>query len=131
MLNFDDPRMEKILNKHECTLYEDKVQEKGWRLIKERTKEELKKNGIRVNGKFPGEKKTVVEKIFQECIVSRQEEEIENILWDGMGLIDESIFPRYAEGFVYCRSHFFKSCLFRGNVQEYLKDFCIKNLLNF
>ena len=131
VLNFDDPRMEKILNKHECTLYEDKAQEKGWRLIKERTKEELKKNGIRINGKFPGEKKTVVEKIFQECIVSRQEEEIENILWDGMGLIDESIFPRYAEGFVYCRSHFFKSCLFRGNVQEYLKDFCIKNDYDF
>lgn len=48
-----------------------------------------------------------------------------------MGLIDESIFPEYADGFVYCRSHFFKSCLFRGNVQEYFKDFCVKNNFDF
>ena len=48
---------------------------------------------------------------------------IENILWDGMGLIDESIFPEDMEGFVYCRSHFFKSCLFRGDIQQYFKDY--------
>ena len=48
---------------------------------------------------------------------------IENTLWDGMGLIDESIFPDGMEGFIYCRSHLFKSCLFRGNIQQYFKDF--------
>ena len=48
---------------------------------------------------------------------------IENILWDGMGLIDDSIFPEDMEGFIYCRSHFFKSCLFRGNIQQYFKDY--------
>lgn len=90
----------------------------------------MQKNGIRINGKFPG-KHIKKEKIFQECTVDRKEEKIENILWDGMGLIDESIFPEYADGFVYCRSHFFKSCLFRGNVQEYFKDFCVKNNFDF
>ena len=102
----------------------------GYRLIQNRTKEEVRKNGIRINGKFPG-KHIKKEKIFQECTVDRKEEQIENILWDGMGLIDESIFPEYADGFVYCRSHFFKSCLFRGNVQEYFKDFCVKNNFDF
>lgn len=130
VLDFDDPRLERILNKHECTLYEDVANEKGYELIQNRTKEEVQKNGIRINGKFPG-KHIKKEKIFQECTVDRKEEQIENILWDGMGLIDESIFPEYADGFVYCRSHFFKSCLFRGNVQEYFKDFCVKNNFDF
>lgn len=130
VLDFDDPRLEQILNKHECTLYDDVANAKGYRLIQNRTKEEVQKNGIRINGKFPG-KHIKKEKIFQECTVDRKEEQIENILWDGMGLIDESIFPEYADGFVYCRSHFFKSCLFRGNVQEYFKDFCVKNNFDF
>lgn len=63
--------------------------------------------------------------ITRECFCDRSAEksEISNILWDGMGLIDESIFPDNMEGFIYCRSHFFKSCLFRGNLQEYFKDY--------
>lgn len=58
------------------------------------------------------------------CYVERSSEgqEISNTLWDGMGLIDEEIFPAGTDGFIYCRSHFFKSCLFRGNVQQYFKD---------
>ena len=130
VLDFDNPRLERILNKHDCTLFDDVANAKGYRLIQNRTKEEVRKNGIRINGKFPG-KHIKKEKIFQECTVDRKEEQIENILWDGMGLIDESIFPEYADGFVYCRSHFFKSCLFRGNVQEYFKDFCVKNNFDF
>lgn len=46
-------------------------------------------------------------------------------------MIDESIFPRDREGFIYCRSHFFKSCLFRGNVQEFFKDYCVQNNLEY
>ncbi|MCC8051538.1 MAG: hypothetical protein LIP10_12945 [Clostridiales bacterium] len=58
------------------------------------------------------------------CVMDRdQNVEIENTLWDGMGLIDESIFPQEMNGFIYCRSHFFKSCLFRGNIQQYFKDY--------
>ena len=61
----------------------------------------------------------------KECYCDREEEKskITNVLWDGMGVIDNSIFPGNMEGFLYCRSHFFKSCLFRGNVQEYFKDY--------
>lgn len=60
----------------------------------------------------------------KRCYVEELEKyPIENILWDGMGLIDDSIFPEDMEGFIYCRSHFFKSCLFRGNLQQYFKDY--------
>ena len=60
-----------------------------------------------------------------ECYCDREQEksEISNILWDGMGIIDDSIFPDNMEGFIYCRSHFFKSCLFRGDIQGYFKDY--------
>lgn len=131
VLEFDDPRMETILNNHQCTLDKDKAAEKGWSYIKERTKEELKKNGIRINGKYPGHHESIPYTV-KECVVEEVEDaKIENILWDGMGLIDESIFPKYANGFVYCRSHFFKSCLFRGNVQEYFKDYCKEHEFDF
>lgn len=60
----------------------------------------------------------------KHCFVQEYEKyPIENVLWDGMGIIDDSIFPEDMEGFIYCRSHFFKSCLFRGNIQQYFKDF--------
>ena len=60
----------------------------------------------------------------KHCYVQEYKKyKIENVLWDGMGLIDDSIFPEDMEGFIYCRSHFFKSCLFRGNIQQYFKDY--------
>ena len=60
----------------------------------------------------------------KQCLVEAQDDyKVTNTLWDGMGLIDDSIFPEDMEGFIYCRSHFFKSCLFRGNIQQYFKDY--------
>lgn len=58
-----------------------------------------------------------------KCVVNRDaDNEVSNTLWDGMGLIDEEIFPKDMDGFIYCRSHFFKACLFRGNLQQFFKD---------
>lgn len=59
------------------------------------------------------------------CAVKRSSDrrEVSNVLWDGMGLVDESIFPDNMSGFIYCRSHFFKACLFRGNIQQFFKDY--------
>lgn len=62
----------------------------------------------------------------KQCYVDKQKDyKVTNTLWDGMGLIDDSIFPddKAMEGYIYCRSHFFKSCLFRGNIQQYFKDY--------
>ena len=58
------------------------------------------------------------------CYVDRdcKTTKVKNVLWDGMGIIDESLFPEDMDGFIYCRSHFFKSCLFRGNIQDYFQD---------
>lgn len=60
----------------------------------------------------------------KECYVERDSEvKAKNTLWDGMGLIDEELFPSEMNGFIYCRSHFFKSCLFRGNLQDWFKEY--------
>lgn len=68
--------------------------------------------------------KTVqVDSKTQTCVDRQNQGKICNVLWDGMGLVDESVFPSTMEGFIYCRSHFFKSCLFRGNIQDYFKDY--------
>ena len=127
-IDFDAPRTEAIINKKGCTFYPEKAQEKGLKLV-EKSKESLKNAGIRTNGKYPGwheDKKTKV------CTVTKvKDAKIKNILWDGMGLIDDSLFPENADGFIYCRSHFFKSCLFRGSVQRFFRDYCEEHGLDY
>ena len=124
VVDFDSPRLENIINKKGFTLDEDKAGKQNLTFITEKTKDALKDKGFRINGKYPGEYKQV-EYIKKECTINRvTDAKIKNILWDGMGLIDESIFPKDKDGFIYCRSHFFKSCLFRGNMQEFFRDYC-------
>ena len=130
-LDFDSPRLENIINKKGFTFDADKAKDNDLILVTQKSKDVLKENGFRINGKYPGEHKQV-EYTKKECVVNRvSDAQIKNILWDGMGLIDESIFPKDKEGFIYCRSHFFKSCLFRGNIQEFFKDYCKKQGLNY
>lgn len=107
--------------------YEENINQRGYTFDKKKadansqltyvkqTKDDCKLHGIDIS-EIPFKK---------ECYVDRTDKpsKIENILWDGMGLIDESIFPKNMNGFIYCRSHFFKSCLFRGNIQDYFKDY--------
>lgn len=113
--------VEEIINKDGYTFYKKKQKEHpDWEYLF-RTKADLKEHGY--------DPDTMPEKLAETtmvdgCYVDRNDPgtQVENILWDGMGLIDESIYPKDREGFIYCRSHFFKSCLFRGNIQEYFKD---------
>lgn len=64
-----------------------------------------------------------VKVIEKKCVVDRSgTNQAKNTLWDGEGLIDESVFPEDMDGFIYCRNHFFKACLFRCNIQQYFKD---------
>lgn len=112
---------EKYINKFNMTFYEKKKKKNPeLQCIKKSTKA-LKEKGIDLD-KCTFKKKMV-------CYVDRgnSEAEVANTLWDGMGIIDDSIFPNNMEGFIYCRNHFFKSCLFRGNMQEYFKDWCKAN----
>ncbi len=118
---FDWDAIEDMINQDGYTFYKKKQKEHPeWEYVY-RTKADLKEHGYDLD--------TLPEKLAETimvdgCYVDRDDPgtQIENVLWDGMGLIDESIFPENREGFIYCRSHFFKSCLFRGNIQEYFKD---------
>lgn len=132
VIDFDDPWVEANINKKGFTFDRKKAERDNLTLI-EKTKDAFKENGIRTNWRYPGEHvKQVQTYTRKECAVTRVDDaEIKNILWDGMGIIDESIFPKDREGFIYCRSHFFKSCLFRGNIQEFLKDYCEKNQADY
>lgn len=109
---------------NECyglTFYKKKAKKsKNLRCIK-KTKNSLIRNGVNFED-CPRKKEVYYRK---ECYVDRTNEkaEVKNTLWDGMGIIDDSIFPDNMEGFIYCRSHFFKSCLFRGNMQTYFQDY--------
>lgn len=128
--DFDNPRFEELINKKGFTFDKDKA-EKDKLIYVEKSREDLKNKGIRPNGKYPYI--TVTETYMnKECKVDRvSDAKIKNILYDGMGLIDESIFPKDKDGFIYCRSHFFKSCLFRGNIQEFFADYCNDNNKNY
>lgn len=117
--------IEECINKYNLT-FSKKKNEKcpNLKLIK-RTKADLESNGI-IYDDLPTKE---VRYPVSECYVDKGtgKKECTNTLWDGMGLIDDSIFPESLngedmDGFIYCRSHFFKSCLFRGNVQDYFRD---------
>ena len=123
-VDFESPKLESILNKKRFTVDVDKAnQDVSLKLI-DKTKQALKDNGIRINGKFPGTHPDVEEEMRKCSVTISENENIKNVLWDGMGLIDDEFFPENMEGFIYCRSHFFKSCLFRGNIQQFFKDYC-------
>ena len=130
-LDFDSPQLEKIINEKGFTFDKQKAECNGLTFIPEKTKSAINTHGIRINGRYPGKHK-VTECQRKECVVNRiSGARIKNILWDGAGLIDESLFPQNMNGFIYCRSHFFKSCLFRGNIQDFFRDYCNEKRVDY
>ncbi len=118
----DYDKTEEYINTLGFTFYKKKQKENSeLQYIASRSKSALKNSGI--NPDDCPIQETIVYK--KECYVDRTNEktEVKNTLWDGMGLVDESIFPENMDGFIYCRSHFFKSCLFRGDIQDYFKEY--------
>ncbi len=92
--------LESIINKKGFTFDEKKAGEQNLKLITEKTKDALKENGFRMNGKYPGKHKSVGY-TKKECVADYvTNAQIKNILWDGMGLIDEKIFPQNMNKFV-------------------------------
>lgn len=51
-IDFDDSKVEKIINRHDCTFDPETAKEKGYTLIG-KSREDLSANSIRVNGKYP------------------------------------------------------------------------------
>lgn len=119
----DWDKVEEIVNGHGFTFYKKKQKENPELQYIDKTKNALEKSGIEIED-YPLKTKVHYK---TECYVDKPEgkTEVKNTLWDGMGLVSEDIFPKNKgmDGFIYCRSHFFKSCLFRGNIQEYFKDY--------
>lgn len=65
--------------------------------------------------------------IKKKCVVHSGITEIENVLWDGMALIDTSIIPESYNGMVLLRNHFFKACAFRTKIKDFFKDWCAEH----
>lgn len=52
---------------------------------------------------------------------------ITNTLFDGQGLIDSSIFPKWADGYILLRHHMTKFACFKSNIQQFFKDYYGEN----
>lgn len=118
----DFSAMEDVINEKGYTFYKNKQKKYPELELIKKSKKALEECEINSDDYIYKDKKV----LGKECRVIRSDKgKVMNVLWDGMGLIDESIFPADKEmnGFIYCRSHFFKSCLFRGNVVQFLKDY--------
>lgn len=63
----------------------------------------------------------------KKCVVHKEKTNIKNTLWDGMGIIEASIMPKWVNGMVLLRNHFFKACDILGHLQLFFKDWCKKN----
>ncbi len=55
--------------------------------------------------------------------VRRKNYEVKNTLFDGQALIDSSIFPSWANGYVLLRHHFCKMAAFNSNIQLFFQDY--------
>ena len=53
--------------------------------------------------------------------------ELRNTLFDGQGLIDTSIFPKWASGYVLLRHHMTKMAAFHANMQMFFRDWCAEH----
>ena len=59
----------------------------------------------------------------KRCVVTRQETDVKNEMWDGMALIESDVMPSWCNGMVLLRNHFFKACAFRTHIQKFLRDY--------
>lgn len=121
----DFSAFEQSINEYGLTFYKKTAKRNPNLKYVERSRKELEEYGIDIE--LCPKKEVTYYKMGCICDREKEKSEIINTLWDGMGCIDDSIFPENMEGFIYCRSHFFKSCLFRGKIQEYFKDYYGKN----
>lgn len=61
---------------------------------------------------------------LKECVVSHKDDyEVCNVMFDGQALIDTSIFPNWADGYILLRHHMCKAAAFHTNIQKYFKDY--------
>lgn len=56
---------------------------------------------------------------------------LKNTLFDGQALIDSSIFPGWANGYILLRHHFCKMAAFNTNIQLFFQDWCRENNIDY
>jgi hypothetical protein len=60
----------------------------------------------------------------KHCIARKIENyRVKNTLFDGEALIDNSIFPEWADGYILLRQHMNKMAAFSSNIQKFFKDY--------
>lgn len=57
--------------------------------------------------------------------------DLKNTLFDGQGLIDTSIFPKWANGYILLRHHMTKFAAFHTNIQLFFKDYCSEHGIDY
>lgn len=60
----------------------------------------------------------------KRCMVTQEETEVKNTIWDGMGIIESALLPDWINGMALLRNHLFKMCGIRGHLQLFFKDWC-------
>ena len=67
----------------------------------------------------------------KRCIVEREMTDVTNAVWDGMALIESSFSPGENNGMVLLRNHFFKACAFKAHIQQFFRDYCNENGIDY
>ncbi len=63
----------------------------------------------------------------KKCIVNKEETDVKNTVWDGMGIIETGLLPDHINGMALLRNHFFKMCGMRGHLKRFFQDWCWEN----
>lgn len=64
----------------------------------------------------------------KQCIaVEKNDYKLKNTMFDGQALIDESIFPKWGNGYVLLRQHMCKMACFKTKIQKFFKNYYGKN----
>ena len=67
----------------------------------------------------------------KHCIaIPKENYKLKNTMFDGQGLIDESIFPKWGNGYLLLRHHMCKMACFKTKIQKFFKDYYKDNYDN-
>lgn len=122
--------MAKIVKAEEYTDYEKVVDEKATEAARQKAIREKKFLKDGVTPKYTKRYK-LIEVKKKKCVVTDEETEVKNTLWDGEALAESSILPDWVNGMALLRNHFFKACAIRTNIQLFFKDWCEKNNVDY
>ena len=68
---------------------------------------------------------------YKHCVaIPKENYKLKNTMFDGQGLIDESIFPSWGDGYLLLRHHMCKMACFKTKIQKFFKDYYGDNYNN-